>query len=157
MDLNKTDHFLDFIFCNCLLQDVAYGTTNLNFFNRKSQILLHAVIAARYEHISYHIKFCESRNVGTIIRDIKCILKTLKPSQRRRWEGLDNTVGEGLNVSIMLKEIVDHYMGRRKTVLEKLEQGKRYQKIGFPQHCTDYSECPSYCINLPLFESSTLL
>ena len=71
-------------------------------------------------------------------------------------EGLDDTVG-GLNGFIMLKEIVDHYMGWRKPILEKLEQGKRYLKIGFPQHCTDYSECPSHCINLSLFESSTLL
>ena len=45
----------------------------------------------------------------------------------------------------MLKEIVDHCMGRRKAISEKLEQRKRYLKIGLPQHCTDYSECPSHC------------
>ena len=68
MNLNKTKHFLDFIFCNGLLQDVAYGTTKLNFFNGESQILPHAVITAKYEHIiSYYIKFCESRNFQTII------------------------------------------------------------------------------------------
>lgn len=72
-------------------------------------------------------------------------------------EGFEDTVGEDLNGFIMLKEIVDHYMGRRKAVLEKLEHGKRYLKIGFSQHCTDYSECRSHCINLSLFERSTLL
>ena len=90
MDLNKTEHFLDFIFCNGLLQDAAYGTTKLNFFNGESQILPHAVITARYEHIiSYYIKFCESKNFGMIIWDINRILKTLKPSHRKSVEGLD--------------------------------------------------------------------
>ena len=126
MDLNKTEHFLDFIFCNGLLQDAAYGTTKLNFFNGESQILPHTVITARYEHIiSYYIKFCESKNFGMIIWDINRILKTLKPSHRRSVEGLDDTVG-GLNGFIILKEIVDHYMAWRKAILEKLEQGKRY-------------------------------
>ena len=57
----------------------------------------------------------------------------------------------------MLKEIVDHCMGRRKAISEKLEQRKRYLKIGLPQHCTDYSECPLHCFYLSLFKSSTLL
>ena len=57
----------------------------------------------------------------------------------------------------LLKEIVDQYIRRRIVILEKFEQGKRYLKIGFPQHCTDYSECPSHCINLSLFKRSTLL
>ena len=29
MDLNRSEHFLEFIFCNGLLQDVAYGTTKV--------------------------------------------------------------------------------------------------------------------------------
>ena len=41
-------------------------------------------------------------------------------------------------------------MGRRKAILEKLERGKRYLKIGFPLHCTDHSECPTHCITLAL-------
>ena len=49
-------------------------------------------------------------------------------------EGLEDTVGEGLNGFIMLKEIVDNCMVRRKAILKKLEHGKRYLKIGFSQH-----------------------
>lgn len=90
------------------------------------------------------------------LRDINHNFKTLKPFQRRSVEALDDTIG-GLNGFIMLKEIVEQYMGRRIAILEKFEQGKCYRKISFPQHCTDFSECPSYCINLSLFKRSTFL
>ena len=76
MNLNKTEHFLDFIFCNGLLEDVACGTTT-NFFYGESQIL-------------------PNDDNSHYLRDINHILKTMKPSQRRSVEGLDDTIG-GLN------------------------------------------------------------
>ena len=150
MDLNKSKHFLDFIFG--LLQDVAYGTTKLNFSNGESQILLHAVVAARYAHIiSYYIEFCENSNFEPLSEtSLYRIVKALKTSLRRSLAGLGDRVAEGLNGFIMLEKIVDQYMGRKKVILEKLEREKRYLKIGFPQHCNDHPECPSHCIILAL-------
>ena len=90
MDLNISEHFLDFIFCNGLLQDVAYGTTKLNFSNGESQILPHAVIIAKYAHIiCYYIKFCENSNFEPLSEtSLYRILKALKPSQRKNLAGL---------------------------------------------------------------------
>ena len=78
------------------------------------------------------------------------ILKELKPSHRKSLSGLDDTTSDGLNGFDTFENIVVTYMGRRKTVMDKLEQGKRYLKIGYPQHCSDHSPCPSHCISFAL-------
>ena len=49
LDLNKCQHFLDFIFNNWLLQDVAYGTSTLRYESGESQTVPHAVIVARFK------------------------------------------------------------------------------------------------------------
>ena len=41
-------------------------------------------------------------------------------------------------------------MGRQKDIMNKLEQGKRYLKIGYTQHCEYHSTIPSHCISLAL-------
>ena len=42
LDINKCEHFLDFLFSNNLLQDVAYGVTNIKFDNGDMQRVTHA-------------------------------------------------------------------------------------------------------------------
>ena len=51
LDLRKCDHFLDFIFHNGLIQDVAYGTTNLTYSSGDTQTIPHDVITVKYKHI----------------------------------------------------------------------------------------------------------
>ena len=63
LDLRKCDHFLDFVFHNGLLQDVAYGATNLTYSSGDTQTILRAVITAKYKHIiAYFLQFCEDNN-----------------------------------------------------------------------------------------------
>ena len=57
--MNKCEHFLDFIFNNRLLQDVAYRTATLKYKNGEKQIVLHAIVVAIFKHvISYYLQFC---------------------------------------------------------------------------------------------------
>ena len=51
LNLRKCHHFLDFVFHNGLIQDVAYGTTNLTYSSGDTQTIPHAVIISRYKHI----------------------------------------------------------------------------------------------------------
>ena len=51
LDLRKCDHFLDLIFHNGLIQDVAYGTTNQTYSSGDTQTIPHDVITAKDKHI----------------------------------------------------------------------------------------------------------
>ena len=58
LDIKKCNHFLDFIFNNGLLQDVAYGTSVLKYTNEEKQVVPHAILVARFEHvITYYQNF----------------------------------------------------------------------------------------------------
>ena len=83
LDLRKCDHFLYFIFDNGLIQDVAYGTTNLTYSSGDTQTIPHAVITARYKHIiAYYLQFCKDNNYESLSESsLYRILKELKPSQ----------------------------------------------------------------------------
>ena len=63
LDLRKCDHFLDFIFHNGLIQDIAYGTTNLTYSSGDTHTIPHALIMAKYKHIiAYYLQFCQDNN-----------------------------------------------------------------------------------------------
>ena len=47
LDLQKSEHFLDFIFSNGLLQDVAYGMTTLKYDSGDCLFLVTMVIYIR--------------------------------------------------------------------------------------------------------------
>ena len=87
LDLNKCEHFLDFIFSNELLQDVAYGITKLHFTNGECLTIPHAVVTARYKHIIlYYNQFCQDNQFHPLsISSLYRVLKALKPSQRKSW------------------------------------------------------------------------
>ena len=83
LDLHKCDHFLDFVFHSGLIEDVAYGTTNLTYSSGDTQTIPHAVITARYKGIiAYYPQFCKDNNYESLSESsLYRILKELKPSQ----------------------------------------------------------------------------
>ena len=50
LDLRKCEHFLDFIFNSGILQDVAYGVTNIKFDSGETQKIAHAILTTKYSH-----------------------------------------------------------------------------------------------------------
>ena len=54
LDIAKCEHFLDFIFNSGLLQDVAYGVTNLKFDSGEEQKIAHAIfLTTKYSRAIY--------------------------------------------------------------------------------------------------------
>ena len=77
-------------------------------------------------------------------------MKELKPSQRKSLAGLDNTTADGLSGYNTLEDILKKHFKSNKRLSDSLEKGKRYIKIGYPQHCTDHNPCASHCISYAL-------
>ena len=46
LDINKCNHFLDFIFSNGLLHDIPYETSVLKYTNGEKQAVPHAILVA---------------------------------------------------------------------------------------------------------------
>ena len=126
LDLRKCDHFLDFVFHNGLIQDVAYGTTNLTHSSGDTQTIPHAVITTKYKHIiAYYLQFCEDNNYESLSESsFYRILKELKPSQWKSLAGLDSTAADGLNSFSILVDIVKKYFAGNKGIVGNLERGK---------------------------------
>ena len=53
LDLVKAEHFIDFVFSSGLLQDVAYGTTNIQYDSGEVQKVAHAVLTSKYIHHTF--------------------------------------------------------------------------------------------------------
>ena len=50
MEIGKIEHFLDFVFFSGILQDVAYGTTKVEFQSGEEQHIGNAVITSKFSH-----------------------------------------------------------------------------------------------------------
>ena len=51
LNINKSEHFLEFIFSSGLLQDVAYGVTTVKYRSGEKQKIANAILAAKYSHV----------------------------------------------------------------------------------------------------------
>ena len=152
LDIASCEHILDFIFHNGLLQDVAYGITNLKYSTVETQTVPHAVIAASCKHIIlYYLQHCQENQFIPLSQStLYKILKELKPSQRKSQAGLDITTADGLNGYNTLEDILKKHFKSNERLIDSLEKGKRYIRIGYPQHCTDHNPCTSHCISYAL-------
>ena len=50
MDMRKVEHFIDLIFSNGLLQDVAYNVTKLNYNSGDEQTIPHMICKSKHIH-----------------------------------------------------------------------------------------------------------
>ena len=78
----------------------------------------------------------------------------MKPFQRKSLGELDNTTIDGLNCFIILADIVKKYFAGNKGIVDNLEKGKQYLKIGYPQPCVDDFTCAPHCISFALSDTA---
>ena len=98
LDVNKCNHFLDFIFNNGLLQDVASGTSLLKYTNGEKQVVPRGVLVARFKHvITYYQIYCDESFQLLSEMHFYRILNELNPPQRKNLAGLDDAIADGLN------------------------------------------------------------
>ena len=89
---------------------------------------------AKYKYIiAHYLQFCQDNNYEWLFESsLYRILKESKPSQRKSLARLDNTTADGLNGFSILADIVKKYLAGNKGMVDKLERGKWYLKIGYP-------------------------
>eukprot|EP00111_Clytia_hemisphaerica_P014592 TCONS_00042975-protein len=98
LNIDSAEHFVNFLFQSNLLQDVAYGTSTLEFADGSKQLLPKSVLTLSKTHtISAYKEHCRLINF-TPLSDSTLwqILKAIKPGQRRAMAGLDNNTSDGL-------------------------------------------------------------
>ena len=85
LDLNKAEHFLDFIFSSGISQDVAYRVTRIKYDNGEEQKISHAVLTAKFSHaITMYKESCNEVGYSPLSdRSLFRILSAIKPSQRK--------------------------------------------------------------------------
>ena len=85
LDLNKAEHFLDFIFSSGILQDIAYGVTSIKYDNGEEQKIAHAVLTAKFSHaITMYKESCNEVGYSPLSDwSLFRILSAIKPSQRK--------------------------------------------------------------------------
>ena len=95
----KCKHFLDFLFNNKLLQDVACSVTNTKFDNGDCQKIAHAMLVTKYSHtISFYLEACKNSDYNPLSKSsLWRILASIKPSKRKSLGGLDNLTASGIN------------------------------------------------------------
>ena len=92
LGLTESKHFMDFIFRNCMLQDVAYGVTQIKYDSGEEQKVTHAILATKFSNtIAFYIKSCKTVDFSTLFESRLCkILHAIKASQRKSLAGLDD-------------------------------------------------------------------
>ena len=136
LNIRKCEHFLDFLFNNKLLQDVAYGVTNIKFDNGNCQKIAYAVLVTKYSHtISFYMDACRSSGYCPLSKSsLWRILTSIKPSKRKSSGDLDNLTASGINAFETLLTLASKY-GIGKTTTEAIQNGKRYLKTNYQIHC----------------------
>ena len=78
----------------------------------------------------------------------------MKPSQWKALAGPDSTTADGLNGFSILADIVKKYFAGNKGIVDNLEKGRQYLRIGYPQHCVGNSTCAPHCISFALSDTT---
>ena len=157
MDLDGARHFIEFLFSSDLLQDIAYGANTLIYSNGQKQLLPKSILTMSRSHtiVSYK-SYCESMELPIKISESSMwkILNQIKPSQRHALAGLDDISNTGLTAFSLLENVLlklDISQECKKDLEKRLENGKKYLKFGFTQHCKDAAIVCTHCIKFSLF------
>ena len=132
LNIQKCEHFLDFLFNNKLLQDVAYGITNIKFDNGDCQKIAHAMLVTKYSHtISFYLEACKNSDYNPLSKSsLWRILASIKPSKRKSLGGLDNLTASGINgFETIIKQASKYRI--ETTTTEAIQNGRTYLKTNY--------------------------
>ena len=144
MDMRKVEHFIDFIFSNGLLQDVAYSVSKWKYDSRDVQTIPHMILKSKYSHtIAFYQQSCFELSYTPLSEStLWRILHAIKPSHRTSLAGLDDTTAMGMNGFDTLKQISERL--QRKDIVASLEKSKRYLKLHYQNKRDATSEIASH-------------
>jgi hypothetical protein len=156
LNMDSAEHFLTFLFEGDLIQDVAYGVSNMTFDDGTKQTLPKSILKLSRSHtIAEYKKHCEYFEFETLSNStLWRILSAIKPGQKHAMAGLDNITTSGISGFETLKQtIVGLDIDREtKAGLQKdLESSKKYLKTLYPVHCLENSSIATHCIYFAVF------
>ena len=144
LNIQKCEHFLDFLFNNKLLQDVEYDVTNLKFVNGDCQKIAYAMSVTKYSHtISFYLKACKNSDYNSLSKSsLWRILASIKPSKRKSLGNLDNLTASGINEFETIIKLASKYRIET-TTTEAIQNGRTYLKTNYQmQHYQLFSAQP---------------
>ena len=159
LNMEKVDHFVDFVNRPYFHQDVAYGMRMLKLDNGETLEMPNIVrTVTRSTMISQYIQYCKEENVDPLSRStLYRILEVRDASERKSLAGLDNTAAEGSTAFHTLQSIVEQLVQVGvdtkwgQNILQKLDKAKQYLKTDFKTHCLESeSTCADHCIPFAL-------
>ena len=127
MNTEKCEHFLNFLFSSGLIQDVAYGMTNIKFDSGDVQSIPHTISHTKFSHtIDFYKTSCSELNYTPLsTTTLRKVLKAINPSQRKSLAGLDDVTADAMNgFELLNKTLKEKRAGRELTC--QLERAKRY-------------------------------
>ena len=142
-DINKYEHFL---FCKNLLQDVAYGVTNIKFDNGDKERVTHIILITKYSRaIAFYIETCGNTQFQPLSESsLFRILKGIKLSHWKSLSGLDDITASGMSGFEKLKSVAVSFNNHNTS--EMLEIGKWYLKTRFQLNCKMKSQTATHSI-----------
>ena len=134
------------VFCNNLLQDVAYWVTNIKFDNGDKQRVAHAILTTKYSHgIAFYVETCENMQFQHLSESsLFRILKEIKLSQQKSLSGFDDITASSINGFEKLISVAVNF--NNQDISEMLEIGKRYFKTRFQLNCKMESPIATHSI-----------
>ena len=107
LDLNKSEHFLNFIFSSGMVLDVAYGVTKIKYDSGEEQKVPHAILTIEFSHaIAFYTESCKIADFSPLPESsLWKILHATEPSQRKSLAGLANITASGMNTHLKVQNI----------------------------------------------------
>jgi hypothetical protein len=111
LSVEKAEHFINFLFTTGLLQEVAYGTTDLKFDSGDKMTVGNTILNGIYEHsVGEYIQYCKDLDYDRLGRTtLLKLLKKMKPHTRRKLSGVDSFVVEGVEAFEVSHDIFVHF------------------------------------------------
>ena len=99
LNIQKANHFVEFLFSSGMIQDVAYGISKVHFESGTVQTISNAILTSKYSHaIAFYLEICRNCDYEPLHEStLWQILRELKPSKRKSLAGLDDITAAGMN------------------------------------------------------------
>lgn len=152
LDSRRIEFFFDFLFTSGLIQDVAYGTTMMEFENNDKILIPHVVRTMIKTHIfQLYEQHCMKTNYpqpisrSTVFR----LLGVCKMRQKKTLCGLDSFAVDGNAGFDTLQCLVKDFrldINQEKNLMQLIKLGRNYLKVGYKQNVNqDNSNCATHC------------
>jgi hypothetical protein len=154
LDMEKVDHFIDFVNRPYFHQDVAYGTRTLKLDSGETMDMPNVIrTVTRSTMVAQYFKFCSDEEYQPLSRStLFRILEVREASQRKSLQGLDNTASDGSMAFQTLTSIAEQLaqVGMDKSwvqnIIRRLEKAKQYLKTDYKANCqASESHCADHC------------